>query len=139
MSRTHVHRVHVEFGDCDPAQIVHFPNFFRWADAASRHFFSAAGVPTWQELTPLNGIIGTPIVDVQASFSAVASYGQDIEIHTSVTNWGNTSFAMTHRITRGDTLLAEVREKRVFARRHPSDPNRIQAAPIPPEIRAICE
>ena len=29
--------VRVEFGDCDPAGIVWFPNFFRWIDAASRH------------------------------------------------------------------------------------------------------
>lgn len=134
-----MHRVHVEFGDCDPARIVYFPNFFRWADAASRHFFSAAGVPTWQALTPINGIIGTPLVDVSANFTAVATYGEDIEVHTSVTHWGNSSFSMTHRVVRGDTQLAEIHEKRVFARRHPDDPNRIQAAPIPPEILAACQ
>jgi len=38
-------QVTVEFGDCDPAQIVYYPNFFRWMDAASRHFFIACGVP----------------------------------------------------------------------------------------------
>jgi len=35
MSRTHVTRFTVEFGDCDPAQIVFYPNYFRWMDAAS--------------------------------------------------------------------------------------------------------
>ncbi len=29
MSRVHTTRIDVEFGDCDPAQIVYFPNFFR--------------------------------------------------------------------------------------------------------------
>ena len=39
-ARTITHTVRVEFGDCDPAAIVWFPNFFRWIDAASRHFFA---------------------------------------------------------------------------------------------------
>ena len=29
MSKTHIHRVDVHFGDCDPAGIVFFPNFSR--------------------------------------------------------------------------------------------------------------
>ena len=49
MSRIHTLSVTVEFGDCDPAQIVYYPNFFRWMDAASRHYFAAAGVPLWHE------------------------------------------------------------------------------------------
>ena len=45
-----VYTVRVEFGDCDPARIVWFPNFFRWIDAASRHFFVQCGVPPWHEM-----------------------------------------------------------------------------------------
>ena len=47
-----VHTVNVEFGDCDPARIVWFPNFFRWIDAASRHFFIGCGV------TVYHGVLG---------------------------------------------------------------------------------
>ena len=32
------YRIAVEFGDCDPAGIVYFPNFHRWMDASSRHW-----------------------------------------------------------------------------------------------------
>ena len=32
MSKTHIHRVDVHFGDCDPAGIVFFPNYSRWMD-----------------------------------------------------------------------------------------------------------
>ena len=35
MSLRHTTRFTVEFGDCDPAQIVFYPNYFRWMDAAS--------------------------------------------------------------------------------------------------------
>ena len=43
-SKTVIYTVRVEFGDCDPAGIVWFPNFFRWIDAASRHFFAEHGL-----------------------------------------------------------------------------------------------
>ena len=49
MSKTIIHPVRVEFGDCDPAGIVYFPNFFRWYDAASRNFFPECGVAPWRD------------------------------------------------------------------------------------------
>ena len=39
MSKTIVHAVDVQFGDCDPAVIVFFPNFSRCMDADSHHYF----------------------------------------------------------------------------------------------------
>ena len=139
MSRIHVHKVHVEFGDCDPAGIVWFPNFFRWVDASSRHFFRVCGVPSWQETTRTHGIIGTPLVETRATFQRPASYGDDIEVHSSIEHWGSKSFQMVHRIRRADVLLAEIVEKRVFAARHPDDPTRMVAVPIPEEFRAKCD
>lgn len=139
MSRTHVHKVHVEFGDCDPAGIVWFPNFFRWVDASSRHFFRACGVPAWHETVKTHGIIGTPLVETNAKFTRPASYGDDIEVHSSIAEWGARSFRMTHRIVRGGIELAEIVEKRVFAERHPQDPARIRAVPVPDDIRTLCE
>lgn len=42
MAKEIIYTARVEFGDCDPAGIVWFPNFFRWIDAASRHFLPNA-------------------------------------------------------------------------------------------------
>jgi hypothetical protein len=42
MSFRHVTRFSVEFGDCDPAKIMFYPNFFRWLVAASLHFCMVA-------------------------------------------------------------------------------------------------
>jgi 4-hydroxybenzoyl-CoA thioesterase len=139
MSRKHITRFTIEFGDCDPAQIVFYPNFFRWMDAASLHFFSAMGVPPWHKRKAGDGIIGTPLVDAQARFVAPATYGDGIAIETSVTEWRGRSFVMKHVIRRGRTLLAEGKEVRVFARRHPDDAHRIQAVPPPADIRKRCE
>ena len=49
MSKIVVFPVTIHFGDCDPAGIVFYPNFLRWMDAASAHFFAECGVPPWRE------------------------------------------------------------------------------------------
>jgi 4-hydroxybenzoyl-CoA thioesterase len=139
MGRTHIHRISVEFGDCDPAGIVFYPNFFRWFDASARHFFVACGVPPWRETEKASGIIGTPLVSVSSDFRLPASYGDVIEVHTAIEEWRGKAFVMKHVIRCGDRLLCEGREVRVFAIRHPDDPARIKAVPVPPEIRRLCE
>ncbi|MEO5699729.1 MAG: thioesterase family protein [Casimicrobiaceae bacterium] len=137
MSRTHVTRFTVEFGDCDPAGIVFYPNYFRWMDAASLHYFRAAGVPNWHEREAADGVLGMPLVDAQARFVAPSTYGDAIEVETTVVEWRRTSIVLQHLIRRGDVLLVEGREVRVFARRHPEDPKRIQAVPPPDDVRAL--
>jgi 4-hydroxybenzoyl-CoA thioesterase len=83
-------------------------------------------------------MIGTPLVDAQAKFVNSATYGEDIEIETTIAQWNTQSFVMTHVCRRGDTVLAEGREVRVFAIKDPADPLRIKAIPIPEDIRAAC-
>ncbi len=139
MSRVSVYRVTVEFGDCDPAQIVYFPNFFRWIDAASRYFFTDCGVPQWRETAQTLGVIGTPLVDVHARFIKTASYGDRLALHTSVSEWRRSSFVMQHHVMLGTDLLMEATETRVFAARAEGDAPGIRAVPIPGEIRMLCE
>jgi 4-hydroxybenzoyl-CoA thioesterase len=45
---------------------------------------------------------------------------------------------MKHTLRRAGEILAEGREIRIFARRHPDDPKRIQAVPAPESIRTLC-
>lgn len=139
MPRHHVCQVTVEWGDCDPAQIVFYPNYFRWMDVASLRFFRAAGVPPWREFEAQTGILGTPLVDASAHFLRPASYGDVLDIRTAIDEWRGKSFVMSHIIRRGDDVLVEGREVRVFARRHPDDPSRIQAVSAPENIRKWCE
>jgi 4-hydroxybenzoyl-CoA thioesterase len=133
-----LYAVAVEFGDCDPAGIVYFPNFFRWMDAASRHFFIHRGVPPWRDTERDWGVLGTPLVDVQARFIAPASYGDRLRIDTAVTEWRRKSFVQRHRIWRGGQLLVEGTEVRVFAARAVDGSAGIRAVPIPPQVRALC-
>jgi 4-hydroxybenzoyl-CoA thioesterase len=139
MTRRHTTRFMIEFGDCDPAQIVHYPNFLKWIDAASRHFFVAAGVPSWLDMEAATGIIGTPLVDVSARFLRPATYGEEITIESWIDEWRDKSFVMKHVIRRGNEILVEGRETRVFARRHPDDSKRIQVVAPPEEILKLVD
>lgn len=139
MSRQVSYTVRVEFGDCDPASIVWFPNFFRWIDAASRHFFIECGVPPWHETEKLYGVIGTPLVDTKARFMKTASYGDLLHLNVTVSEWRERSFVQSYKVMRGDTPIMECDEVRIFAGRRADDPNAIRALPIPLEIRRLCE
>ena len=139
MSKSHVSHFSVEFGDCDPAQIVFYPNYFRWMDAATLRFFRACGVPSWKEMEALTGIIGAPLVDASARFVRPSSYGDVIDVETTIVVLLGKSFVMRHIIRRDGELLVEGREVRVFARRHPDDPKRIQAVPMPDSVRRLCD
>ena len=139
MSKVVIHSVRVEFGDCDPARIVWFPNFFRWLDAASRNFFVTCGVPPWNETEKTLGIIGTPLVDTHARFVNTASYGDRLDIHVSIKEWRTKSFVQAHRILRGDTLIMECEEVRIFSAPREDGQPGIRAVAIPPSIRSLCE
>lgn len=137
MAATHIHRVQVEFGDCDPAQIVYFPNFFRWFDASTFNFFHSCGLSPWRELEAVHGLIGFPVVDVSCKFVRPATVGDRLEVHTTLEEWRDKSFVIKHELRRDGELLAEGREIRVFAKRDPADSSRIKAVPAPEEIRRM--
>lgn len=134
MSKHIIYTARVEFGDCDPAGIVWYPNFFGWMDAASRHFFAECGVPRWEETTKTLGVIGTPLVDTKSRFVATASYGDTLKIAVTVREWREKSFVQSYRVTRddpqGETLILEAEDVRIFGGKRPD--GRLRALPIPP-------
>ena len=99
--RTPHHEVNIQFGDCDPAGIVFYPNFSRWMDAASLSFFMQCGVPPWRELVKTRGIVGTPLLEIHTRFSKAVTYGQAILITTWIEEWRARVFVQMHRVTRG--------------------------------------
>jgi 4-hydroxybenzoyl-CoA thioesterase len=138
MSKTVVYEVNVMFGDCDPAGIVFFPNFAKWMDASSLNFFMQSGVPPWRELVKTTGIIGTPLLEINTKFMRPATYGETLQIYTSIEEWRDKVFVHRHLIKRGEELLCEGTEVRAFCMRLPDNPDRIKAIPVPADIKALC-
>ena len=138
MSKTVVYEVEVMFGDCDPAGIVCLPNFSKWMDASSLNFFVKCGVPPWRELVKTRGIIGTPLLEIHTKFMRPATYGERLQVHTSIAEWRDKVVLQKHVVMRDDTVLCEGMETRAFCIKHPDDPDRIKAIPVPEDIKALC-
>jgi 4-hydroxybenzoyl-CoA thioesterase len=136
MTKTAVYTVDVQFGDCDPAGIVFFPNFSRWMDAASSHYFRQCGLPAWRAMTDLPGCVGAPLLEIHTRFINSVTYGERIEIHTHVEEWRGKVFIQHHRIMRGDTVICEGRETRALCIR--AADGRLKAVPVPDFIRQAC-
>jgi 4-hydroxybenzoyl-CoA thioesterase len=138
MSKIVVYEVQVMFGDCDPAGIVFFPNFLKWMDASSHNFFVKCGLPPFRVLEQTRGIIGHPLLEISTKFSRPATYGETLQIHTSVQEWKERVFTHKHIVKRGEDVLCEGTETRTFVIKHPDDPSRIKSIAIPKDVIEIC-
>lgn len=126
--------VTIEWGDCDPAQIVFYPNYFAWFDAATRALIEAAGWP-YARLHERFGIIGLPLAEASARFLRPSRFRQEFEIRSCVERWAERRFTVLHQAYRDEVLLLEGREVRFCGKPHPEDPQRVQAVPIPVEFK----
>ena len=138
MSKTTVYEIQVQFGDCDPAGIVFFPNYSKWMDASSLHFFMQCGVPPWRELIKTRGIVGTPLLEINTKFRQPSTYGETLQVHTSVVEWRAKVFIQKHVVMRGDALICEGLETRAFVIHPEGEPDRIKAIAVPEDIKALC-
>jgi 4-hydroxybenzoyl-CoA thioesterase len=129
----HHGRIVVQWGDCDPAGIVFFPNYMVWFDDCTSALFAAAGLPL-HTLFPSQGIIGVPIVDVRASFKVSAAFGDELLTKTSVTEWRRSSFIVQHRFYKQDTLAVEGYVTRVWVAADPAKKGAMKSRPVPREI-----
>lgn len=125
--------IHIEWGDCDPAQIVHFPRYFAYFDACTAALFEKAGVQKRQMLKTY-GIVGIPLVDVRASFLKPSRFSDTVIVESEITRWGRSSFDVCHRLFNKKVLAAECRETRVWAALSATDPEKIKSKTVPREV-----
>ncbi len=129
--------VEVCFGDCDPAGIVFFPNYLRWMDSASLHWFRCCGLPPWRELERSHGLIGTPLLEIRTRFRRSASYGQTLSVQSQVVAWQRRTVTQHHRVfDEHGELLCEGLELRAFCQRGAD--GRISAMAFPDDLRQRC-
>ncbi|MCH9670493.1 MAG: acyl-CoA thioesterase [Gammaproteobacteria bacterium] len=113
-------KISVDWGHCDAAEIVYYPNYFRWFDQCTQELLRSVGFDQ-RTLRAQFGIIGTPIVDASAQFRGAVSYGDQLDTTSHVEKWGRSSFTLYHRLERDGQLAVEGHEVRVWAER--PDPN----------------
>lgn len=128
------YEVQVTWGDCDPAGIVFYPNYFAWLNAATDALFTSVGLPLELAIRR-HAIVGWPMVDAGASFKAPARFGEVLRIESRLEALGRSSFEIHHRVFKTDgTLLIEARDIRVWAA---NEEGRLTGRRIPDEVRAL--
>lgn len=126
--------VRIEWGDCDPAGIVHYPRYFAIFDAATIALFERATGMTKYTMRQAYDMIGLPMVDTRARFLIPSHFGEDIDVETGITRFGRSSFDVRHHVFKGGDLAIEAFETRVWAGRDPANPARMKGHPLPAEI-----
>jgi 4-hydroxybenzoyl-CoA thioesterase len=126
--------IRVDWGHCDPAGIVFYPNYFRWFDECTTALFENAGIPLPQ-LYRDHGLKGFPLLDAGAKFAAASVFGDSLDCESAISEWSEKTLKVRHRFCCGGSLMVEGWELRICAVPHPLDPQRIKAAPIPDVVR----
>lgn len=124
----------VEWGHCDPAGIVFYPNFFTWFDQGAHHLFDAAGANIGRLMEEHGGIL--PIVDAQARFLSPSRYGDMIQITSWVSEWKEKRLVVTHRIDNKGCKAVEGFEMRTWAMPDDSHANGLRSAVIPQSLKS---
>lgn len=135
MPFTHTYRLTVKWGDCDPAGIVFYPQFFAMFDEATAFLFEAASGMNRASLIRHYGIVGWPMVDARVTFRRPVTYDDRIIIDTEVSHLGRSSMQFVHRLRHDSVLCVECTETRVWTGRA-DDGRRLKSLPIPDEFRS---
>jgi 4-hydroxybenzoyl-CoA thioesterase len=127
--------VRVEWGQCDPAGIVFYPQYLIMFDTSTGLLFERTGLSA-SAMRRKYGIIGMPLVEQGVRFLLPCRFDDEIAMDSSVENWGRTSFTVRHRIFNAGELAVDGFEKRVWAAADPERPGKIKPVALPPEIVA---
>ena len=127
--------VQIQWGDCDPANIVYYPRYFAMFDDSTSALFEVAGFSK-QDLVRKYGLVGIPMVDTRSKFYIPSTYGDWITIETRIEGIKRSSFEVKHNVYKGEALAIEGFETRVLVGRDPDNPDKLKSAPFPLEMVA---
>ncbi len=75
----------IQWGECDPAEIVYYPRYFEMFDESTTAMFSAAtGLSKYQMFKHFK-FAGYPMVDTRSRFIIPCRFGDDVTIETTMT------------------------------------------------------
>lgn len=120
--------IHVAFGDCDPAGIVYYPNFFSWVDRVF-HALLRDKLGGHGPLSKSLGIKGIGLMKSEMTFRSPALENQLMRVELTDIEWSEKSFRLNYKSWIGERLVFEGVETRcLFA----ENEGRIQAGAVEP-------
>ncbi len=101
----YLHQGRVAFHETDAAGIVHFAQFFRYAEEAETHALDSLGLIG---STSTEGMM-IPRVHVEADYHKPLKFWERYTVHALITRQGGCSMHWQFEIKQGDVLCATVR------------------------------
>lgn len=130
----HLRQIQVGWGDCDPAGIVFYPNFYRWFDSCSHALLTARGM-SHHTLVAKHGILGCGLIDTGARFTAPARFDDVLEAESAITKVTARTFTVEHVLRRGDVQICTGHEVRGCFMADAAAPGGLKAVPLPDALR----
>ena len=134
MSNSHKYDIQVDWGDCDPAGIVFYPNFYRWMDKGFWLLFGSRGL-TLGTLRERYKTLGGPLVDTGATFIQPVQPGEILTVNSLVQHWGTKSFRIEYKFARQTLPVATGFEVRVCGTLEKD--GSITSSAIPQEVKSL--
>jgi len=107
----------VSFGDCDPAGIVYYPNFFIWIDRVF-HALLRENLGGHARACKELGAQGFGAMNTEMSFRSPALEGDLVSVQITGITWSGKSYSIDYQAHIGPRLVFEAVEVRgVFIRR----------------------
>lgn len=87
----------MEWGECDPAGIVFYPNIYRWFDTGSHRMMTAHGFGQ-AEMISRYGIVGFPLIETNAKFKKPMIWDEQVAVHSCVEKYSHKTFTVRHKV-----------------------------------------
>lgn len=123
----------IEWGDCDEAGIVFYPNYFYWFDCTYQGMLRSKGL-SQREIRSRYGAV-TPLVDVGAVFRSPVRYDDVITIQADLQEWAERRMRIAYTVNCGKRLVATGHELRAWAVVNES--GGLKGAAVPEDFKAL--
>jgi 4-hydroxybenzoyl-CoA thioesterase len=134
--RTYSYQRRLHWSECDPGGIVFFPHYTRWmVDGLNEMFLSLGIDPNAVNEAGERG--GLPVLQLTMEFHKAPILNQTVTHEIHVEKVGGKSLAFRHRFLRGDELLMEAADTRIWATHSLDNPASISTLRVPDPVRAV--
>ena len=136
--RCHTYNRRLHWSECDPGGIIFFPHYARWMVDGLNEMFLGLGIDP-NGPRGVNSRGGLPVLGLSMKFHAAPALHEFVTHQITVEKVGGKSIAFRHRFLRGDELLMEAEETRVWAEHALDNPRALRTQPVPENVRALLE
>lgn len=102
----------IEWGDCDEAGIVYYPNYFYWFDCTFQRMLRSRSL-SQRELKRRFNVI-TPLVDAGSRFRGPARYDDVLRVVATIEAWEDKRFKIRYDLSVADRSVVEGYEVRAW-------------------------